>query len=33
MYFNVNLTILFMNTLIHQLQNLIDHVVSVNYKK
>ena len=31
--FSVNLTIPFISTLIHQLQNLTDHVVSVNYEK
>ena len=30
---SVNLTIPFIITLIHQLQNLTDHVVSVNYEK
>ena len=31
--FSVNLTIPFISTIIHQLQNLTDHVVSVNYEK
>ena len=31
--FSGNLTIPFISTLIHQLQNLTDHVVSVNYEK
>ena len=31
--FSVNLTIPFISTLIYQLQNLTDHVVSVNYEK
>ena len=31
--FGVNLTLSFISTSIHQLQNLTDHIVSVNYEK